>query len=101
MKFYTPLKTPTEIVDFIQGAVKQAKLPAKVGAALVGDNDIKVTISKMGTSELNFSVQPIESGCECTLVSQDISTFHKPFISDVQLWVVENVVIASGGKVLL
>lgn len=100
MKFFTPLHNSKEIVDFIQAALKSSDLPAKVAASLEGDDKVKVTISKFGTSTLNFSVQPSGEGSECTLVSQDIATFHKPFIADVEAWVVEHVVIASGGKVL-
>lgn len=100
MKFFTPLKSPKEIVEFIQSALKSSDLPAKVSASLEGDDHIKVTISKFGTSSLHFSVQPSGDGSECALVSQDIASLHKPFIGDVEAWVVEHVVVASGGKVL-
>jgi hypothetical protein len=99
VKFHTPLKSPQDIVDFIQAAVKKSNLPAKVSATLDEDN-IKVTVSKFGTSEMNFSVKQDAGGCTCELVSKEISTLHKPFIADVEAWVVENVVKASGGNLL-
>ena len=102
MEFYTPLKTPEDIVSFIERAIKKEAPPAKIAAAVQKDTgNVLVTLSKFGTTEILVILTPMGDGLKCETQIQKLNSLHKPYMPDVERWVIDNIALASGGMVFV
>ena len=98
MKFEFPKKTAAEIVETIKEAMGGRQLSDMVNFAVDGSN-IKVTISKLGTSVLNFLVAQKNDKTEIELGEEKIAFTHRAFKDEVKQKLV-GVITKAGGKVL-
>jgi hypothetical protein len=102
MIFSIPLKTPEEIVAYVKTAVEKNSPPVDVSVALENETKkIIVTLSKLGTSTIEIKTSEQEGGLYCEAEVVKLSTFHKPFLSTVETWIIDNVILASGGLLYL
>jgi hypothetical protein len=97
MKIKFPQQDNQEIVSNICNALGGRELGKIVDFKVVG-NDLNVTISKMGTSELLFSGTKTASGWEYQLSKEKIAFTHRPFKDDV-IAKIRSVIISCGGTV--
>lgn len=47
-------------------------------------NEITVTISKLGTTELKYLLEPLSTGFKAALKSEKIAFAHRPFRADIE-----------------
>lgn len=98
MKFEFPKKDSAAIVETFKEAMGGRQLADMVSFALDGDN-IKVTISKLGTSVLNFLVTQKTDKTEIELGQEKIAFTHRAFKDEVKSKLV-SIITKAGGKVL-
>ncbi len=98
MKFEFPKKQPAEIVESIKEAMGARQLSDMVSFAVDGNN-IKVTISKLGTSTLQFLVKQGADKTEISLGEEKIAFTHKVFKEEVKTKLAA-IINKAGGKVL-
>ena len=97
MKFQFKSKDANGIVDSIRNALGGRKLGDMVSFAMEGDN-LVVTISKLGTSQLIFTKTDAEDGLVFILSEEKIAFTHRAFKSEVKEKLCR-VVEQAGGKI--
>jgi hypothetical protein len=86
-----------KILDQITEALGGRELGKMCSFELVGE-DLKVIISKLGTSELLFKGTKLAAGWDFVLSKEKIAFAHKPFKDDV-VEKIKKVVQSCGGKI--
>ena len=97
MKIYFEEKDTAKILNNVKSVMAGRKLGEIVSFDIVG-NDLKVTISKLGTSTLLFAGQDKAAGTEFSLKEEKIAFIHKAFKDEVA-GKIYKVVEQAGGKV--
>ncbi|MEZ4741702.1 MAG: hypothetical protein R3B45_04525 [Bdellovibrionota bacterium] len=98
MKFYFPESDTEKIVK----SLKKALSGRKLGKMVDFNNEatkIRVTISKLGTSNIDFKQTPAKDGVEWTLTSEKIAFSHKAFKDEV-IEKINKIIESVGGTVL-
>ena len=97
MKAFFTEKDRNKILDNIRIAMGDRKLGEIVKFALKPEG-LEITISKLGTSILQFAEKATDKGLEYTLVSEKIAFTHRALKDEVAQKIV-NVIEIAGGKV--
>ena len=97
MKVVFDTKDRTKILDDIKEAMGGRSLAEIVDFSMTS-NQLVVTISKMGTSKLEFSESETDSGYTYTLTKEKIALTHKAFKDEVTKKIL-SVVEKAGGKI--
>jgi hypothetical protein len=98
MKFFFPSPDTDKTISVIQKTLAGRKLGQMVSIDHV-NAVIEVTISKLGTSIIQFSKKQRDGGEEWALKSEKIAFAHKAFKSEV-LEKLFKIVESAGGQVL-
>jgi hypothetical protein len=98
MKFFFPSKDTAKIIDDLQESLSGRKLGKMVSIDLSGEL-IHVTISKLGTSVIQFASKQKDSGQEWSVSSEKIAFSHKAFKEEV-MEKLYKIVEGVGGTVL-
>jgi hypothetical protein len=97
MKVAFQTKDRTKILSSIKEQMSGRKLGEMVDIALAGGH-LTVTISKLGTSTLEFKEKETDAGLDYTLEREKIAFTHKAFKDEVTQKIVK-VIESAGGKV--
>jgi hypothetical protein len=90
-----PGKTPDAILRSIQDQLRGRKL-GDLSTLTLRNNQLTVTISKLGTSTLTFLVQPRGADTDISLTQEKLALTHKPFRAEVETKVLRLVERAGG-----
>jgi hypothetical protein len=88
----------SKVLADIKSALGDRKLSEMVSFAMTTGN-LEVTISKFGTSTLQFSEKPVANGLEYSLANEKIAFAHKAFKDEVTQKILR-VIEKAGGKVV-
>jgi hypothetical protein len=86
-----------KVLESIESAMGGRKLAEMVSFALK-TGKLEITISKLGTSTLEFSEKLTEKGLEYSLAAEKIAFAHRAFKDEVKAKIIK-VVETAGGKV--
>lgn len=92
-------KDPAAVIKKIEGAMGGRKLADMVSFELNGSL-LRIVISKLGKSFLDFNVKQDAAGTNFMLTSEKIAMTHKAFKSEVTEKIVK-VIEQAGGKVVV
>lgn len=98
MKFFFPKNEPDVLIAEIMEELGGREL-GKLLSFEVHGNDLKVTISKLGTSVIEFQGHSRDGGIEYGMTREKIAFAHKAFKSDVMVRLCK-VIEKVGGTVL-
>jgi hypothetical protein len=97
MVIFFPEKNPETIVESLKGVMGGREL-AKIVSFDVSNDQMTVTISKLGTSTLHFKRQETEDGSQFSLNKEKIALSHKPMKGEVKSKIYK-VIEKAGGKI--
>lgn len=97
MKVFFEQKDRNKILTSIKDAMGGRKL-AELVKFDVKPGSLMVTISKMGTSSLNFAEKEVAKGIEYHLESEKIALTHRAFKDEVTQKIIQ-VIKSAGGQV--
>jgi hypothetical protein len=95
MKIFFPQKNPKTIVEDLVEALGGRQL-GKILSFEVTGKDITITVSKLGTSILQFTHKEIKDGLEYVLTKEKIALTHKP-MRDEMMGKLKGIVEEIGG----
>lgn len=72
-----------EFVQKVKAVIANRELGKMTTIAKAGD-EIVVTISKMGTTEIRYAVAAVGSGFKAHLSNEKIAFAHRPFRADIE-----------------
>ncbi|NRA64053.1 MAG: hypothetical protein HRU19_06185 [Pseudobacteriovorax sp.] len=97
MKIFFPEKNPDSIVSSLETAMGDRAL-SKIVSFSQKNEQLIVTLSKLGTSTLSFDRSESADGTTYTLAKEKIALSHRPLKSDVTGKIIK-VVERAGGTV--
>lgn len=95
LKIHFDLKDPEEVVKLIQDQLAHHEMKKNIAFDL-DDDELIVTISKLGTSKLIFREEPSTKGLTFVLASQKVALAHRAFKEEVKESIKEFVIEAGG-----
>ena len=98
MKFFFPETDAAKIVTSLNDAMSGRKLGKMVDIESKG-SEIKITISKLGKTTIEFSQTPADGGVEWSKTKEKVALSHRAVKGEV-IEKIYKIVVGVGGKIL-